>query len=192
MQRRPDERQLIYRAQQGDKNAVGALYDAYAQTIFRYISYRVESDQVAQDLTAEVFLRMIQGLPRFQDTGAPLGAWLFRIAATQIGDYYRHKHRVKSEALSDSQPSDDSDPFGKIEDEEERVQLRQALGTLSEEYQALLILRFMQQLPHSEVATILGKSEASIRVMQHRALTALAKALGQSSKARSYLRGEEA
>jgi len=192
MQPRPDERQLILQAQQGDKNAVGALYDAYVQAIYRYVSYRVESDQVAQDLTAEVFLRMVQGLPRFKDSGAPLGAWLFRIAATQIADHYRQRHRVTAAQLSDNQLSEGTDPFGSLEDEEERAQLRQALGSLPEEYQTLLILRFMQQLPHNEVAAILKKSEPAIRVMQHRALKALAKALGQSSKARSYLRGEEA
>src|SRR5215831_19905224 len=123
MQPRPDERQLILQAQQGDKNAVGALYDAYVQAIYRYVSYRVESDQVAQDLTAEVFLRMVQGLPRFKDTGAPLGAWLFRIAATQITDHYRQRHRVKAAPLSDNQLSEGTDPFGSLEDEEERAQL---------------------------------------------------------------------
>src|SRR5262245_29269849 len=110
MQRRPDEQQLIIQAQQGDKDAVGALYDAYVQSIFRYISYRVESDVVAQDLTAEVFLRMVQGLPRFKDMNAPLGAWLFRIAATQIADHYRQKHRAMAEPLSDDQPGEETDP----------------------------------------------------------------------------------
>jgi RNA polymerase sigma-70 factor, ECF subfamily len=69
--------------------------------------------------------------------------------------------------------------------------LRQALRSLPEDYQTLLILRFMQQLPHQEVAAVLNKSEASIRVMQHRALKALAKALGNDEKVRSYLRGGE-
>ncbi len=191
MQPVPDEQQLIPRAKQGDKNAISTLYRVYVQAIFRYISYRVESDAIAEDLTAEVFLHMIQGLPRYQQTPAPLGAWLFRIAANQVADHYRRKRHVASEPISDSQPSDDTDPFGELEDEEERVQIREALGTLPEDYQTLLILRFMQQLPHSEVAATMRKSEAAIRVMQHRALKALAKAIGSPAKARGYLRGEE-
>jgi RNA polymerase sigma-70 factor (ECF subfamily) len=186
----PDERGLIARAGKGDKEAVSALYEGYAQVIFRYISYRVESDMVAEDLTAEVFLRMVQGLPRYQDTGAPFGAWLYRIAATQIADHHRSKRR-SAEPLSDEQPSDDTDPFGKTAKAQEQAQLRRALKSLPEEYQTLLILRFMQGLPHSEVAAILNKSDAHIRVMQHRALKALAKVLGADSKARSYLRGDE-
>jgi RNA polymerase sigma-70 factor (ECF subfamily) len=186
----PDERGLVARAKQGDKNAVSALYEGYAQAIFRYISYRVESDMVAEDLTAEVFLRMVQGLPRYQDIGAPFGAWLYSIAATQIADYHRSKRRV-AEPLSDNQASDDTDPFGKTAKAQEQAQLRVALKSLPEDYQTLLILRFMQGLPHTEVAAILDKSEAAIRVMQHRALKALAKALGTDTKARSYLRGDE-
>jgi RNA polymerase sigma-70 factor, ECF subfamily len=186
----PDERQLIARAGRGDKEAVSALYQGYANAIFRYISYRVESDMIAEDLTAEVFLRMVQGLPRYQDTGAPFGAWLYRIAATQLADHHRSKKR-RAEPLSDNQPSDDTDPFGKTAKAQEQAQLRQALASLPQDDQNLLILRFMQGLPHTEVAVILGKSDAAIRVMQHRALKALAKALGTDSKARSYLRGDE-
>ncbi|MBL8118682.1 MAG: sigma-70 family RNA polymerase sigma factor, partial [Anaerolineae bacterium] len=89
------------------------------------------------------------------------------------------------------QPSDDTDPLGTLAKQEERAKLREALQTLPEDYQTLLILRFMQQLPHQEVASILDKSEAAIRVMQHRALKALAERLGSSGKARSYLRGEQ-
>jgi RNA polymerase sigma-70 factor (ECF subfamily) len=192
MQPLSDERQLIAQAQHGDKNAISALYRGYVKVIFRYISYRVETDAAAEDLTAEVFLRMVQELPRYQDTQAPLGAWLFRIAANQVSDHYRHKRRTITEALSDDQASDDTDPFGKLAAEEERTQLRRALAALPEEHQTLLILRFIQQLPHAEVATIMRRSEAAIRTMQHRALKALAKELGAPSKARSYLRGEEA
>jgi RNA polymerase sigma-70 factor, ECF subfamily len=162
------------------------------KVIFRYISYRVDADAVAEDLTAEVFLRMVQELPRYQDTKAPLGAWLFRIAANQVSDHYRRKRRTTIEALDDDHASDDTDPFGKLAAEEERAQLRRALAALPEEQQTLLILRFIQQLPHAEVAAIMSRSEAAIRTMQHRALKALAKELGASSKARSYLRGEEA
>lgn len=191
MQPIANESQLIAQAQAGDKAAVSVLYEAYAQPIFRYISYRVESDMIAEDLTAEVFLRMVQGLPRYRDSGAPFGAWLYRIAATQIADHYRQQRHTAPEPISEMQASDDTDPFGKTAKHIEREQLRRALSALSEDYQTLLILRFMQQLPHSEVAAIMNKSDAAIRVMQHRALQALAKELGAPGKVRSYLRGED-
>ncbi len=185
----PNEGQLIAQAQTGDKAAVSTLYEAYVQAIHTYISYRVESDMVAEDLTAEVFLRMVQGLPRYDDHGAPFGAWLYRIAATQIADYYRRNKRIVE--LSENQPTDDTDPFGKAAKKEEQLKLRQALAALSVDFQTLLILRFMQGQSHSMVAAALNKSEAAIRVMQHRALKALAKELGESTKVRSYLRGQD-
>ncbi len=190
MQPLANESELIARAQRGDKSAVSALYEAYAQPIFRYISYRVDNEAVAEDLTAEVFLRMVQGLPRYQDMGAPFGAWLYRIAATQVSDHYREKRHGREEAITDEQPTDDTDPLNTLARQEERAQLRAALQALPEDYQTLLIMRFMQQLPHAEVASVLRKSEAAIRVMQHRALQALAEKLGQSGKARSYFRGK--
>ncbi|MCB9451257.1 MAG: sigma-70 family RNA polymerase sigma factor [Anaerolineaceae bacterium] len=191
MRPRPDEHQLIQRAQQGDKEAVGMLYEAYVQAIFNYVSYRVESDHVAEDLTAEVFVRMVTGLSTYQYTGAPLGAWLYRIAASRIADYYRARKHMREGEIPENQATDDTDPFGKIAKYEERARLRKALRTLPEDYQTVLILRFMQHQTHAQVAEAMGKSERAVRVMQHRALKALAKALGQSGKSRSYLRGEE-
>lgn len=184
-----NEGQLIAQAQSGDKAAVSTLYEAYVQAIHTYISYRVESDMIAEDLTAEVFLRMVQGLPRYKDSGAPFGAWLYRIAATQVADYYRHNKRIVE--LSDNQASDDTDPFGKAAKNEERARLRTALAALPADFQTLLILRFMQEQSHTIVAAALNKSEAAIRVMQHRALNALAQQLGASGKVRSYLRGKD-
>jgi DNA-directed RNA polymerase specialized sigma24 family protein len=74
MQSLPNEQQLVTQAQQGSKEAVSALYEFYAQPIFRYISYRVESDMIAEDLAADVFLRMVQKLRQYRYTGAPFGA----------------------------------------------------------------------------------------------------------------------
>jgi RNA polymerase sigma-70 factor (ECF subfamily) len=184
-----NEGQLIAQAQQGDKAAVGALYEGYVQAIHSYISYRVESNEIAEDLTAEVFVRMVEGLPHYRDSGAPFGAWLYRIASTRVADHYRHNKRIVE--LSDNQPSDDTDPFGKAAKKEEQARLREALAALSPDFQTLLILRFMQGQSHELVAAALNKSEAAIRVMQHRALKALAQQLGASGKARSYLRGED-
>lgn len=191
MQPLPDEPNLILAARRGEKDAISALYQAHVDAIYRYMDYRVESAQIAEDLTAEVFLRMVQHLPGYQDTGLPFAAWLFRIAANLLTDHRRRSRRTPQNQLSEEQASDDTDPFGTIERREEEAQLRKALRTLPEEQQTLLILRFMQQLPHQEVAAILNKSEANIRVMQHRALQSLAHALGDVAKVRSYMRGNK-
>jgi RNA polymerase sigma-70 factor (ECF subfamily) len=185
------ESQLVAQAKSGDKEAVSALYAAYAQSIFQYVSFRVDSRMTAEDLTAEVFLRMVRGISTFEDRGLPFGAWLFRIAGNLIIEHFRQDKRVTFTVLSDDERGDDSESFRRVENEEDRQRLMAALSLLPQEYQDVLILRFMQSLSHSEVAAILGKSDVAIRSIQHRALKALADQMGApSEKPRSYQRGD--
>lgn len=179
MQPPPHERELIERARQGDKGAMSILYDHYVESIFQYISYRVESEPVAEDLTGDVFLRMVRGLPTYQYTGAPLGAWLFRIAANRIADYYREDRQMSGEDVPEETRSQEDDPLDQLAQHEEHIQLKAALQSLSEEYQNILLLRFVKELSHAEVAEVMGKTAAAVRIMQHRALKALAGVLGQ-------------
>lgn len=186
-----DEQMLVRKAQTGDKEAVSTLYTAYSQSIFQYVFYRVDSRQIAEDITAEVFLRMVRGLPAYQQLGVPFGAWLFRIAASQIADYYREHKKMTFTLLSEEQRSDDTDPFDRLDRKEERARLQKALETLPVDYQNVLILRFMKNLSHREVAAVLNKSEGTVRSIQHRALKALGDELGTTKKSQHYLRGDK-
>jgi RNA polymerase sigma-70 factor (ECF subfamily) len=184
------ESALIAAARQGDRDAISELYAAHVQAIFRYIAYRVDSDATAEDLTSEVFLRMVKNVSTYSDTGAPFAAWLYRIAANLITDHYRQNRHTSPEALPEDLVTDETDPFGRAAQAAEREVLRRALQTLPPDFQTLLILRFMEGLPNAEVAAALEKSEGAVRVMQHRALKALAQSMGADGKVRSYLRGE--
>jgi len=186
----PNETQLIASAKQGNQEAMSALYEFYAQSIYRYISYRVDSQMVAEDITAEVFLRMVRELPSFEDRGLPFGAWLYKIASNLLKDHYRHTQSKPEVELDESLRNDDTDPFLRIENAQERQRIAEALQTLPSEYQDVLILRFMRGLSHAEVAQILNKSENALRTIQHRALKALGKKLDTTQKQRSYFRGK--
>lgn len=179
----PNEEELIQRAQQRDKEALTILYQTFAQLIFQYISYRVKSDEIAEDLTADVFLRMIRGLPGYKQTGAPFSAWLYRIAANRITDFYRANQSLKTELISEAY-GEEPDLAEPLANEQERAQLRDALQTLPDEQQTVLFLRFMQNLPHAEVAAVVGKSVEAVRVLQHRALKALAVVLKEREEGR--------
>ena len=179
MQPLPNEEALIKRAQNADKEAIGILYEAYIQTIFQYISYRVETDEIAQDLTADVFLSMIRNLSKYKYTGAPFGAWLFRIASNQIADHFRKKSKSRDTILIEEQIEATSNLFDNVSKEEEKTQLRLALQTLPDDYQNVLIMRFMQNMSHATIAEIMDKSNVQIRVTQHRALKALGTAFAQ-------------
>lgn len=189
MDDRTDERHIIAKAQAGDKEAMSHLYQTYSEPIFQYISYRVDSRMLAEDLTAEVFLRMVRSLKQYEDRGLPFGAWLFRIAANLIHEHYRQNKQLPVTLLTEDERSDDTDPFDRLARQEERERLTRALRALPAEYQDILILRFMQNLSHTQVAAILDKSETAVRALQHRALKALGEQLGTTAKHRSYLRG---
>lgn len=186
MQPPDDEKEFIEKAKKRDKEAISYLYETYAQVIFRYIAFRVETESVAEDLTADVFLRMIRALPSYEYTSVPFRAWLFRIAANRITDYYREKKPLQSESVLENYRSDDTEPIARLVKKEEYSHVRHAIQTLSEDYQNIIILRFVRDLSHAEVATVINKPEATVRVMQHRALKALAAEL----KRREIRRGD--
>lgn len=181
---------LVQRAQRGNAEAVAALYQMFVQPIYRFILYRVPTDEDAEDLTAEVFLKMVKALPTFQWTGAPFEAWLYRIAAARIIDFRRRANRRPQISLEDHYTDGSSLPEESLQDQQEVETLRAALQQLSDEKQTVLILRFIEHKTHEEVAAILGRSSASVRVIQHRALTELTVLLGSQEKVRHYLRGQ--
>jgi RNA polymerase sigma-70 factor (ECF subfamily) len=181
----------VTRAQAGDRQAVAELYQAHVRQIYRYIAARIPNSADVEDLTADVFVRMVEGLSTYQVTGAPFEAWLYRIAASRIVDYYRSNSRSGAVALSDALAAPGETPEQELIEAQGFDPLRAALHALPEVYQLLLILRFVERKSHEETARILGRSVSSVKSMQHRALTRLAEQLGLDQKARHYLRGED-
>ncbi|MBI5958086.1 MAG: sigma-70 family RNA polymerase sigma factor [Chloroflexi bacterium] len=181
---------LIERAQQGDDNAVALLYRRYVSAITRYIAYRVSDNAVVEDLTAEVFLRMVESLPGYRFTGAPFEAWLYRIAAARVSDHYRARQRHPQEALTEALHDGHKPLEITLQDQQELDELRAALHELSEEQQTILLLRFVERKSHGEVALIIDKSVRAVATIQHRALKRLAELLGTAKKGRYYIRGD--
>ncbi len=163
-------------AQAGDAEAFAALYERYVDRLYRYIYYRVGNRTEAEDLTEQVFLKAWEAIRRYEERGVPFGAWLFRLAHNLVIDHYRTTRPTQSlEATGGPTPAD---PDRLLSLRLELADLQQALARLPEEQQAVIILRFLEGLSHQEVARLLGKSEGAVRVIQHRALAALARLLG--------------
>ncbi len=171
---RQDERELVHRAAGGDADAFGDLYMRYLDDIYQYVFYRVGGKEKAEDLTERVFLKAWEGIEGYEYGEYPFSSWLYRIAHNAVVDYYRTKKDEASlESVSFRLADETVGPEERLINEAEGTFLREALAQLSEEKQQLLVLRFVQELPHAQVAEILGKSEGACRVMQHRALEAL-------------------
>ena len=168
---------------------MAVLYETYAEAIYRYVAYRVSTVADAEDLTAEVFLKMVEGLPAYHFTGAPFEAWLYRIAAARVIDFRRRAARRPQVELSDQLTDGNPSLESQLQADQEFETLRAALRQLPDDHQTLLILRFVEHKSHEEVAAILDKSVSAVKSIQHRALSRLAALLGSAHKARHYLRG---
>ncbi|HZD55217.1 MAG TPA: RNA polymerase sigma factor [Anaerolineales bacterium] len=170
-----DEVQLIALAQDGEAEAFGELYERHVQTIFRFIYVRLDDRRDAEDLTEEVFLRVWQSLPNYREQGVPFLAFLFRIARNAVIDFYRSsKSSGRQESIEDSLVQDfHSDPGDQAITNLEHQELRQILDHMREDYRMVLVLRFLSELSPEETAQVMGRSTGAVRVLQHRALSAL-------------------
>jgi len=173
-----NERQLVLQAQDGNPEAFGQLYDAYMERIYRFVYFRVEDEQTAEDITSQVFLKAWSNLDRFSFNRTPYLAWLYTIAHNAVIDHYRT--RKVTTALDDVQLSQ-QDHAEVVENgidlNTEMKSVKNALQALTDDQQKVLTLKFIEGLSNHEIARHLGKREGAIRALQMRGLQALAKQL---------------
>lgn len=175
LSRSGDDTQLVLRAVQRDQDAFGELYDRHVVRVYRHLYYMVGRQAEAEDLTAQTFLKAWEAIERYQVRGAPFVSWLLRIAHNLGVSYLRSKRETSQvhEGIVDNKSR--RDPEAALEQTVEEEMVREAILRLREEQRQVIILRFIEDLDYREVAEIIGKSVAAIRVIQHRALNAMRK-----------------
>jgi RNA polymerase sigma-70 factor (ECF subfamily) len=168
-----EERELIKRAKECDSSAFARLYECYYQDIYNYIYFRLPDASRAEDLTSEVFIKVLESIDSFTFRGFPFSSWLFRIARNMMVDYFRsHQEPVELPLEEEVLPAERG-PSDVFERELTQQQLVRALGNLTEDQQQVIILRFVDGLSNTEAAQVLGKSEGAIKSLQYRALNSL-------------------
>lgn len=175
-----DDEQVIKQVKNGDAEAFGLLYDQYAEIIFRYVYSHLDNRLDAEDLTEEIFLRAWRALPKYDERGLPFSAFLFRIARNSLIDYYRQKKQVSS--IDDMEvQSHEAGPEETVDLLIENHDLRKTIAELREDYRNVLIFRFLSGLSPEETAQVMQRSVGAVRVLQHRALSALKDLLERGS-----------
>ena len=175
------EKEIIKKAISGEASAFGSLYDHYQPQIFRFIFLKVSHREEAEDLTHQVFLQGWRKIYSYDFRGFPFSSWLYRIARNEIIDYYRTKKNfldLEEERLEEELSQEET--LSALVDQNltlEKVMI--ALGQLKPIDQDVIILRFVEDLSPQEIAVILEKTQASVRLLQHRAVKNLKKALNQ-------------
>jgi RNA polymerase sigma-70 factor (ECF subfamily) len=173
-------RELVDRAQRGDREALEELYLVHFDRIYGYLHMSVGNRHDAEDLTTQTFLKMLESIGKFRWRSAPFSAWLFRIAHNLAMDHFRASKRWQPE-----EEVPEPDPGEGSAAEEEALQsigrrsMLDLIENLSHEQQQVLTLKFVFNFSNGEVATILGKTEGAIKSLQHRALASLQRQLEQ-------------
>lgn len=178
-----DDAALVKQAQNGDVTAVGKLYNQHQPHIYRYVWARVGRDRTAEDLTGEVFVRMLANLPNFRSSGPPFRAWLYRIAHNLIVDHYRKQNGRESAPifLAERMSQRKNDPDTIVERKLDSERIIEALAKIDPNQREVVVLRFIVGLRLKEVAHALDKSVGAVKSLQHRGLASLRVALKQEA-----------
>lgn len=180
----PGELALLEKARKGDAHAFGELYEWYAPRVFRFLYAHLENRLDAEDLLAEVFLKTWRSLSSYQERGLPFAAFLFRVARNLLIDHYRQSNpgrgqvSIEELSLQDEKPS----PGELVYAGSENRELRRHLAQLREDHRTVLVLRFFSELSPEETAQVMSRTPGAVRVLQHRALTALRAVMEEASR----------
>lgn len=170
-----NEANLIRFSQRGDRDAFASLYEAHLDKIYRYIYFRVDDRELAEDITSLVFLKVWEHLGTFKSGNVPFLGWLYRIAHNTVIDYYRTRKPVVSLEDVDLLKLSHSDRLDeKIDMLSLSHQLVDALKQLTSPQREVLVLRFIVGLTTLEIAATLKKGRGAIRALQMRGLRRLA------------------
>ncbi|MER6088236.1 ECF subfamily RNA polymerase sigma factor, BldN family [Streptomyces bluensis] len=175
---------LVERAQAGEADAFGRLYDQYSDTVYRYIYYRVGGKATAEDLTSETFLRALRRIGTFTWQGRDFGAWLVTIARNLVADHFkssRFRLEVTTGEMLDANEVERS-PEDSVLESLSNAALLDAVRRLNPQQQECVTLRFLQGLSVAETARVMGKNEGAIKTLQYRAVRTLARLLPEDTR----------
>lgn len=180
------EKYILLKAKNKDPEAFSKVYDLYTDRIYRFVFFKVNSKEEAQDLTSEVFLKTWQCIIAGKDI-TNLNAYIYRVARNLVIDHYRKasKKEVSFDALAgglDSLDQEESlkvEQIKQLEDKMQMEKIEDKLRGLKDEYREVIILRYVDDLSINEIADIVEKKKGAVRVILFRALNALRELMGE-------------
>lgn len=170
---------LVRATQAGDQEAFGQLYDRYHEMVFRYVLFRTSDRQLAEDLTAETFLRALRRIASVSYQGRDIGAWFVTIARNLVLDHVkssRYRLEQTTSEIADLSPST-SGPEQQVLDGATHEELLRCVAKLNTDQKECIALRFLQGLSVAETARLMGRNEGAVKALQHRAVRRLAQLL---------------
>jgi RNA polymerase sigma-70 factor (ECF subfamily) len=163
-----------------DSRVVGAVYDRYFEDVYRFVYYRLGDEQVAEDISSDVFVRLLEALQKKRGPQSNLKGWLLATASHAVADYLRQAYRRPTEELSDVMPDEGAPSLTDEVDRREQVgSVQEAYAELTAEQQNVLALRFGDGYSLEETARVMQKNVNAVKALQFRALAALQRKIGE-------------
>jgi RNA polymerase sigma-70 factor (ECF subfamily) len=175
-----DDHQLVPRAC-SDPAAFVQLYRRHYDAIFRYCAHRLFDRAAAEDVTSEVFLKMVENFHRFRGADAQFSNWLYRIATNAVNHHLRRMNR-RNRLLRAAREQTNRGTADCGESPEKLALLKEAMLALKLRYQTIITLRFFENLKSTEIAEVLGSSPGTIRSQLSRALAKLRKKIASAQQ----------
>ena len=166
----PSVDEAVGRAQKGDAAAFAVLYEDYYDRIFRYVSFKTGNSLEAEDITAEVFVKMLESIDSFRWQGYQFSSWLFRIAHNLVVDHFRKRGRRHIVALDDAPAAAteyNPDLDRKLDVDMSMVPVQEAMKDLTDLQREVISLRFAAGLSVAETARAVGKKDNAVKALQH-------------------------
>jgi RNA polymerase sigma-70 factor (ECF subfamily) len=170
---------LVTAAQQGDREAFGRLYGQYVGGVSRFLNHRVRDRSLVEDLTSETFTRALRRIDSVSDQGRDVGAWFTTIARNLVLDHVKSHRTQRESTVAEVADADTSQPGPEqvAIANETAAEVRRHVAQLPPDQQECLRLRFSQGLSTAETAAAMGRTEACVKAMRHRAVRQLAQLL---------------
>jgi RNA polymerase sigma-70 factor (ECF subfamily) len=175
-----DARLELEGLQKLDSQAIGAIYDRYFPDVYRFVYYRLNDEQAAEDISSDVFVRLLEAVKKRRGPQANLKGWLLATASHAVADHFRHAYRRPIEALSEMMPDGAASALADEVDRREMVSsVRLAYDRLTVEQQNVLALRFGDGYSLDETAAVMQKNVNAVKALQFRALATLQRSIGE-------------
>jgi RNA polymerase sigma-70 factor (ECF subfamily) len=170
-----NEEQLLAKAKQLDPNALEALHQQFYPSVARYISFKVGDVHTVEDLSGEVFVRVLEGLHRGHSWQTSVKGWIMGIAHHVVVDYYRQRHKGSDVQLDEWYASpEEAGPLYQAILSDRKQHLLQAIQWLNPEQREVILMRFIEGLDIQAVAEAINKSPGAVKALQYRAVRLLA------------------
>lgn len=175
-----NDEQALAESAKRDPEAFGVLYDVHFDRIYAYIYRKTGDRQVAEDLTADTFMKALAHIQSYHYTGQPFVAWLYRIASNLVTDHYRAHRPVATLDEGLQLASREAGPEEAALAWDDQQTVARAIQTLSADQQDVVLLRFSGGLRLKEIAQVIGKTEGAVKALMFRALGSLRGKLSES------------